>query len=225
MAIKTNFTQNNSYNAVDLVNEFAALFNDGVCSGGSVSQHSPANLSVDVSAVKCIKSGMFLNSDSTVNVTINANTSGYNRIDVIAVDLDNNNIISVQGTPNSSPTAPILTGNKIALVNIFVGNNVSVINTSNITDVRVNADVLNGSLASKADKGKVGKISAFSWSGTIANNGATTITHNLGYNPIVCLGGTRGNLQLTFCYNDLNSITVSNFSGGGNAWTGQIYFW
>ena len=225
MTIKVNYKQANSYNAIDLVNQFSALFSDGICSGLSVSAHSPANLSVDIAVGSCMKSGYFFNSDSVVNVAINSNTSGYNRIDVVASDIDNNCFTVVQGTPNSSPTAPLLIGNKIALAQIYVGNNVSVINQGNITDVKVNADVLNGALALKADKGRIGKISAFSWNGTVANNGATIITHNLGYNPIVCLGGTRGNLQLTFSYNDLNSITVSNFSGGGNAWTGTVYMW
>jgi hypothetical protein len=142
MTIKTNFTTG-SYNAVDLVNQFGALFTDGVCSGGTVTAHSPANLSVDVAPAKTMKSGLFMNSDAVVNVAIGANTSGYNRIDVIACDLDNNNIVAVQGTPSSSPTAPILTNNKLALYQVLVGNNVSVIDQANITDVRINVDLPN----------------------------------------------------------------------------------
>lgn len=143
MTVKTNFLQPGSYNASDLVNEFGAFFTDGMLSGGSVAAHSPANLSVDVAALKCLKAGLFMNSDATVNVAIGANTSGYNRIDVIAADLDNQTIVAVQGTPSSSPTAPVLTGNKIALAQVLVGNNVSVINSNVITDKRLNSFLRN----------------------------------------------------------------------------------
>ena len=148
MTIKVNFLQANSYNPVDFQNQFGALIADGVCTGLSVAQHSTANLSVDVALGSCMKSGLFLNSDALANVPITANTSGYSRIDVIAADLDNSAIVAVMGTPSSSPTAPTLTGNKLALAQVMVGNNVSVINTSNITDVRVQsaADIVAYSL-------------------------------------------------------------------------------
>lgn len=158
MTVKINFLQGGSYNAADLVAQFGALFTDGMLSGGSVAAHSPANLSVDVAALKCLKAGLFMNSDAAINVPIGANTSGYNRIDVIAADLDNQTIVAVQGTPSSSPTAPILTGNKIALCQVLVGNNVSVINTGNITDVRVNVDLFGSQLASKANIAQEGFI-------------------------------------------------------------------
>lgn len=135
--MKSNFLQASSYNAIDLVNQFAGLHNDGVCNGLTVSEYSPANLSVVVAAGACLSNGYFFKSDAIENIAIAANTSGYNRIDVIAVDVDNEDIIAVQGTPSSSPTAPVLTGNQLALARVLVGNNVSAINNANITDVRV----------------------------------------------------------------------------------------
>ena len=135
MSIKVHFTIGSVY-AADLAAQFGALFSDGVLSGGAVTEHSPANLSVNVAAVKGLKSGLFMNSDAVENVAITSNTSGYGRIDTIALDMDNGTIVAVAGTPSSSPTAPVLTGNKLALANVAVGNNVSVINTANITDVR-----------------------------------------------------------------------------------------
>ena len=141
MSIKTNFLQDGSYNAADLVNQFAALFTDGMLNGGLVIAHSPANLSVDVPALKCLKAGLFLINDAIVNVPIVANTSGYNRIDLVVADLDNNTITTVQGTASSSPTVPIFTDNKVAIAQILVGNNVSVINQINITDIRTNVDL------------------------------------------------------------------------------------
>lgn len=140
MTMKTNFLQPGSYNAIDIINQFKALFKDGVINvtGGSlsVSALGTPNMTVNVALGAALKAGLFLNSDAIVNVIITANASGYNRIDVIAVDLDNNIMVAVVGTPSSSPTAPILTANKIALAQVLVGNNVSVINTGNITDVR-----------------------------------------------------------------------------------------
>lgn len=133
MTVKTNYLAGHSYDPADLIAQFAGLFSDGVLEGGAVTEHSPANLSVDVAAVKALCAGLFCNSTAVANVAITSNTSGYGRIDIIAVDLDNESIISVMGTPSSSPTAPVLTGNKIALAQVAVGNNVSVINTANIT--------------------------------------------------------------------------------------------
>lgn len=140
--------QAGSYDAADLVNEFNALFTDGVAKttdgGLVVTALGTPNLSVNVAPGSALKVGLFLNSNSIENVVITANASGYNRYDVIVADLDNNVITSVLGTPTSSPTVPILTGNKVALANVLVGNNVSVINTVNITDAR--AEVHAGSL-------------------------------------------------------------------------------
>lgn len=136
--IKVSFLNGNYY-AADLVAQFKALFSDGVCSGMGVAAHVANNMSVDVSIGNAIKAGLFLNSDSLYNVLITNNTSGNPRIDVIAADMDNSSIIAVPGSPASSPTAPVLTGNKIALFNVYVGNNVSVINSGNLTDVRLSA--------------------------------------------------------------------------------------
>jgi len=140
MTMKTNFIQPGSYDAVDLVNQFGAMFTNGVINvkSGSllVSALASPNLSVNVAIGAAMKAGMFLNNDAIFNVIITANTSGYNRYDVIAADLDNNTIVAVVGTPNSSPTVPNLAGNKIALAQLLVGSNVSVINTSNLSDIR-----------------------------------------------------------------------------------------
>ena len=142
MTKKTYFLAGNYYFA-DLANLFAGLFTDGVLTGFDVAAHSPANLSVDVAIGKAVKSGLVMYSDAIENVLIGTNTSGYPRIDVIACDMDNNNIIAVQGTPASSPTIPVLTGNKVALKMVLVGNNVSVINDANITDMRIYAQAVN----------------------------------------------------------------------------------
>ena len=63
----------------------------------------------------------------------------------------------------------------------------------------------------------------YSWSGTINSGTTTTLTHNLGHYPLVTLSGTVGNLELNYKFTDTNNIQVSNYSSGGNAWTGSVY--
>lgn len=63
----------------------------------------------------------------------------------------------------------------------------------------------------------------YSWSGTINTGTSTTLTHNLGHYPIVALAGTTGNLELTYRFQDLETIVISNYSSGGNNWTGGVY--
>jgi len=140
MATKTNFLTGGSYLASDLQNEFNSMCASGVFNVVSgallVTALSTANLSVNVAIGSCMMNGLYNNNTAIANVLITSNSSGYGRIDVIAMDLDNNVMIAVAGTPSSAPTAPILTLDKVALAQVAVGNNVSVINTVNISDVR-----------------------------------------------------------------------------------------
>lgn len=160
MTIKTNFFDNGSYTPTDLINEKVALLADGVygISLGDflVSEDSPANLSVGVAVGDALKNGYYIKSDAVVNVLITANTSGFNRKDIIVLNVDTTSkittIIAVAGTPNGSPTAPIPTANQLNIAEVFVGNNVSVINTANITDKRVNVDLFNRQLAGLSHK-------------------------------------------------------------------------
>jgi hypothetical protein len=158
--IKTNYFDGTGYTAADDVAPWASLLTGGVfdISSGAfqTNAHSPANLSVDVQPGAAIKNGYYIKSDAVENVPIIANTSGYNRIDIIVLDVDEINkvttIKTVQGTPSSSPTAPLPASNQLKIAEVSVGNNVSVINTGNITDKRVNVDILGSSLAGKIDK-------------------------------------------------------------------------
>jgi len=140
MTMKTNFLQPGSYNAIDLVNQFNAMFSGGVVNvkSGSllVSALASPNMSLNVAPGAAMNAGLFLNNDSIFNVIITANVSSYNRIDIIAVDLSVNSIVDVMGTPSSSPTAPMLNGNQVQLNQVSVGSNVSVINTANLSDER-----------------------------------------------------------------------------------------
>lgn len=71
----------------------------------------------------------------------------------------------------------------------------------------------------------LGRISAFSWNGTVVSNASVNITHNLGYKPIVQAFGTTGNVILTFDAPDVNTVKISNYSSGANAFTGFVYLW
>lgn len=145
MTIKTNYFDGATYAAIDDVAPFASLLSDGVYNvvGGSlkVTAHTPNNLSVDVAVGKAIKNGYFISSDAVVNVTINSNVSGNNRIDIIVLNIDATGkittIITVQGTPNANPTAPLPLPNQLVLAQVYVGNNTSSIITANIDDIRV----------------------------------------------------------------------------------------
>ena len=143
MSIKTNFFDGNSVAAADLIAPWAAMLSDGVfgATDFAASADSPADLAVSVSAGTAVKSGHFIRSDAAEHVPISANTSGYNRIDVIVLQVDDTGKVTalavVQGTPSSSPTAPILQANQLPLTQVMVGNNVSVINSDAITDRRI----------------------------------------------------------------------------------------
>ncbi len=141
--IKTNYIDGQQYTAADDIAPWKNLLDDGVFDAANgkllVSANSPADLSVDVSIGAANKNGLFVNSDAITNVPITANTSGYNRIDIIVVDVGVSPVAikAVAGTGSSSPAAPLPNGNQLVLAEIFVGNNASTIEATAITDKRV----------------------------------------------------------------------------------------
>ena len=141
--IKTNYIDGQQYTAADDIAPWKNLLDDGVFDATNgkllVSANSPADLSVDVSIGAANKNGLFVNSDAITNVPITANTSGYNRIDIIVVDVGVSPVAikAVAGTGSSSPAAPLPNGNQLVLAEIFVGNNASTIEATAITDKRV----------------------------------------------------------------------------------------
>ena len=147
MSIKTNYFDGHTYSAADDRRPWYSLMDDGVFGIATqalkVVASSPADLSVNVQPGACIVAGYYIYSDAVVNLPIIANTSGYNRVDIVVVEVDEVNketdIRIVQGTPTSTPTAPLPNEQQYVLAEIFVGNNVSVIENSNITDRREEA--------------------------------------------------------------------------------------
>lgn len=144
--------------------DFAHLTNDvigneGIVNGLEVSEHSPANMSVDVSAGTCyvLNNGWAANSgdikywrvvsDTVENVSIDSNSSGNPRIDIIVVKIDNTvapndeatNVATVEvvkGTPASSPSAPATPSNALLLAEVYVADGATSITNADITDRR-----------------------------------------------------------------------------------------
>ena len=146
MTVHTNFYDGQTnIGADDLNAPWASMLSNGVFktlnSSLKVVAHSPAGLLVDVQAGCANINGRFIKSDSIENVPVSANTSGYNRIDAIANEVDAENKITafkdIQGIPSSAPVPPVITDNQLILAQILVGNNSSTIDQNVITDKRI----------------------------------------------------------------------------------------
>lgn len=144
---KTMFFNNVEYTANDFVDLFSGLTNNGIRATDDmkVSASSPNALSVDVAAGKMFVNGYYIQFETTTKVGIKANTSGYNRKDLICVKVNTNtqvtDIVAVEGTPSSSPVSPALPNvdgeNYVCLATVTVGNNVNAITNANIEDNRL----------------------------------------------------------------------------------------
>lgn len=149
MALRTLYYNDGvtTYQAPDFMALADCLSTDGVYKSDAlkVSANSPADLSVKVAAGRMKKSisgnGYVVTADAAETVLIDANTSGYNRIDCICIKVDPTKcvttVVNLKGVPSSSPVAPVIPSNYLKLAEVSVGNNVSVINDNVITDKRV----------------------------------------------------------------------------------------
>lgn len=88
----------------------------------------------------------------------------------------------------------------------------------------LDADTLDSYQASDfAIYNRIGKNPAFTWSGTLLGNATeVTITHSLGYYPIVQFDGNRGNIILTFGNINTNQTNLCNWNSGNNSWSGTV---
>ena len=114
---------------------------------------------------------------------------------------------------------------------ITTGNTWNVADKNGIGQFYVYLDgTTSPSVVSTKGYGGIGRVSAYNYvisSGSqLASGSSVTITHNLGYAPIITASGYTGNIELTFSTNSpWNSTTVSNWNSGSNGWYGTIYFW
>jgi phage minor structural protein len=63
---------------------------------------------------------------------------------------------------------------------------------------------------------------AYTTSVSLDSNDTITITHSLGYYPIVQFDGNTGNRILTVAHSSTSQLTISNYSSGGNTWAGTV---
>lgn len=101
-----------------------------------VSALDSPDLSINVSTGQCSFEGKFLASDTTENIKITANTTTFNRYDLIVTDMSTGEIKALRGQPSANPTIPTANRNQILLAKILVGSQVLSIQQSNIEDLR-----------------------------------------------------------------------------------------
>lgn len=101
-----------------------------------VSALDSPDLSINVSTGQCSFEGKFLASDTTENIKITANTTTFNRYDLIVADMSTGEIKVLRGQPSANPTIPTANRNQILLAKILVGSQVLSIQQSNIEDLR-----------------------------------------------------------------------------------------
>lgn len=101
-----------------------------------VSALDSPDLSINVSTGQCSFEGKFLASDTTENIKITANTTTFNRYDLIVADMSTGEIKALRGQPSANPTIPTANRNQILLAKILVGSQALSIQQSNIEDLR-----------------------------------------------------------------------------------------
>ena len=101
-----------------------------------VSALDSPDLSINVSTGQCSFEGKFLASDTTENIKITANTTTFNRYDLIVADMSTGEVKALRGQPSTNPTIPTANRNQILLAKILVGSQVLSIQQSNIEDLR-----------------------------------------------------------------------------------------
>lgn len=101
-----------------------------------VSALDSPDLSINVSTGQCSFEGKFLASDTTENIKITANTTTFNRYDLIVADMSTGEVKALRGQPSTNPTIPTANRNQVLLAKILVGSQVLSIQQSNIEDLR-----------------------------------------------------------------------------------------
>ncbi|HCW79786.1 MAG TPA: hypothetical protein DG942_01615 [Ruminococcaceae bacterium] len=138
MAVRTLFYPDGEtvYQASDFMAPWGRLLSNGVFSQGDFNISADLAVSVSAGCAKVSGGGYIVVSDSTVSVPIEANTSGYNRLDGIVIEVDSVNnktsIKAVKGIPSSSPVPPALASNQLPLAAVYVGNNASAIDDNTV---------------------------------------------------------------------------------------------
>jgi hypothetical protein len=117
------------------LNNIANLSKIGVLSGCETVPTSPASMDIDIAAGETFF-GATQVSITGDTVTIDSNTSQYDRIDIIALKADDT-INVIKGTPRELVMPPEYDADVyLPIALIFVSNTTSAIQTANIRDIR-----------------------------------------------------------------------------------------
>ncbi|MGE0138664.1 MAG: hypothetical protein AB7R77_12655 [Ilumatobacteraceae bacterium] len=129
----------------------------------AVTQNGTPNMSVNVLAGACFVRGTQSNhqgvyhgyNDASVNVTISPADGTNPRRDLIVVQIrdaeysgasNDARIVAVTGTPAASPADPTIPANSLVLARVAVAAEATSITNANITDLRVRAAALGGTI-------------------------------------------------------------------------------
>lgn len=141
------------YNADQMSMYFKGLIGQGVFEdvGGALQVLANSGMTVQVQTGRAIVGPnlKWLENDAPFDVTINASHVTLNRYTAVVVQCDVTNrtisIVTVDGTPATSPTRPAMTNTttiqQICLAYVYVKAGATTITQANITDTRANSSV------------------------------------------------------------------------------------
>jgi hypothetical protein len=120
------------FDSVDLDILTAGFLQRGVKSGGVVSPHAPAGMSVDVSSGVGVHDGTEFVINSASSLSIGAADATNMRIDLVVVDIATGNCAIVAGTAAASAKLPALPASRVALGRVYVQPTCSSIVAANL---------------------------------------------------------------------------------------------
>lgn len=151
------------YNAEQMSSIFDGIVTDGIFGsiGDKFMVYEASGMSVAVGSGRAWLNHIWTFNDSPLVVNISSSSLTLNRIDTVVIDVNKqsrvNSITVVQGTPASTPTAPVLTVDahnehyQYPLCDIYVAAGVTKITQSNITN-RVGIDTPFAALDAEGNK-------------------------------------------------------------------------
>ena len=129
-----NYLTNDVVEHSEMNNIYKSCKRDGVTNGLEVTQDSPLDMSVNVSAGSCFIGGIEQKETGITNITITAANATNPRKDIIVYDDSDNNPIVVTGLAATIPVIPNLSDDQILLAIINVIANETEITNSEIKD-------------------------------------------------------------------------------------------
>lgn len=138
-----------TYNADQMSEYFKGLVSDGVYEnvGNALQVLASSGMTVQVGTGRAIINSKWIDNDAALTLTINPAHATLKRYTAVVVQLDMVNrlidIVTIDGTPASSPAYPTLTNNEyimqLCLAYVYVGAGVVAITQANITDMRASS--------------------------------------------------------------------------------------